>query len=210
MDKFYGVWKGKKPGIYTSWDECKLQVDGFPGAKYRKLKATSREAALIEFEKEGVSNSFVQASSSINPTITNISQKPVDRILTVDGAANGICCEYQAVWTTGEKQFSSKQYSGGTNNIAEFLGLVNAIKYLNEHNLPLKIYTDSVTAMAWVRNKSANTTARNTGKATDELDKLLIDAENYLKINSKLLEKVEILKWETKTWGEIPADYGRK
>lgn len=34
---FYSVFKGIKPGVYNTWDECKNQVDGFKGAKYKKF-----------------------------------------------------------------------------------------------------------------------------------------------------------------------------
>lgn len=207
MEKYYGVWVGKNPGIYESWDECKEQIDKYPNAKYRKLKSTNKKDALLEFSQEKIGFSHTAGSTK---SATVLSKKPTERILTVDGAANNINCEYQAVWTTGEKAFASKKFTGGTNNIAEFLGLVSALKYLSENKLPLTVYTDSVTAMAWVRNKSANTTATNTGKATEELDKLIIDAENYLKLNVQLLKAAQILKWETKQWGEIPSDYGRK
>ena len=205
MGKYYAVWVGKKPGIYETWDECKAQVDKFPNARYKKLEATTKEAAIVEFNQKPVS---AKPYSSANKLLS--SAKPVEKVLTVDGAANGICCEYQMVWTTGEKVFASKQFTGGTNNIAEFLGLVSAIKYLSENNLPVQVYTDSVTAMAWVRNKSANTTATATGKATVELDKLIAEAESYLRSNADLLKKAQILKWETKQWGQIPSDYGRK
>lgn len=40
--KWYVVWKGRVPGIYTSWDECAAQVQGFPAAQYK-----SYESALI-------------------------------------------------------------------------------------------------------------------------------------------------------------------
>lgn len=36
--KFYVVWLGRKPGIYTSWEECKNQVFKFEGAKYKSFK----------------------------------------------------------------------------------------------------------------------------------------------------------------------------
>lgn len=38
-NKYYAVKKGKTPGIYYSWDECKAQVDGFSGAKYKSFKS---------------------------------------------------------------------------------------------------------------------------------------------------------------------------
>jgi ribonuclease HI len=36
--KFYVVWVGRKPGIYNNWDECKAQVNGFSGAKFKSFK----------------------------------------------------------------------------------------------------------------------------------------------------------------------------
>ncbi|MDD7462882.1 MAG: ribonuclease H family protein [Anaerococcus sp.] len=36
--KYYAVRKGKVPGIYTTWDECKTQVHGFKGAIYKSFK----------------------------------------------------------------------------------------------------------------------------------------------------------------------------
>ena len=41
--KFYAVRKGKKPGIYMSWDMCKQQTDGFPGAEFKSF-GTREEA----------------------------------------------------------------------------------------------------------------------------------------------------------------------
>lgn len=206
MAQFYGVWIGRNPGIYDNWNACKEQVDKFPKALYSKLKATNLKDAQLEFESGyGNKKTTSNVASESKETI------PQEGFLTVDGASNGLNCEFQAVWyPSKEVAFASKKYQGGTNNIAEFLGLVFACKYLKDKNLPIKIYTDSVTAMAWFRNKKANTTATQTGKATEELDDLLMKAENYLKNNEAALSKAIILKWETKDWGEIPADYGRK
>ena len=36
--KFYVVWEGHTPGIYTSWDETQRQTAGFPGAKFKSFK----------------------------------------------------------------------------------------------------------------------------------------------------------------------------
>lgn len=41
--KFYAVVKGYTPGIYTTWDEAKTQVDGYPGAVFKSFK-TRKEA----------------------------------------------------------------------------------------------------------------------------------------------------------------------
>ncbi len=34
-EKFYTVWKGKRPGIYTTWDDCKAAITGYKGAQYK-------------------------------------------------------------------------------------------------------------------------------------------------------------------------------
>ena len=41
--KYYAVAKGKTPGIYLTWNDCKAQVDGFSGAVYKGF-ATVQEA----------------------------------------------------------------------------------------------------------------------------------------------------------------------
>ena len=45
--KYYGVKKGLVPGVYTSWDECKAQVDGFSGAEYKSFKKSSGNSQLF-------------------------------------------------------------------------------------------------------------------------------------------------------------------
>lgn len=42
--KYYAVKKGRTPGVYQSWTECKAMVDGFPGAVYKSFK--TREEAV--------------------------------------------------------------------------------------------------------------------------------------------------------------------
>ncbi len=47
--KFYAVKKGKTPGVFNSWEDCKAQVDGYPGAVYKSFK-TATEAAAFAFD----------------------------------------------------------------------------------------------------------------------------------------------------------------
>ncbi len=35
--KYYVVWRGTKPGIYTTWEDCKAQVHGVAGAAYKSF-----------------------------------------------------------------------------------------------------------------------------------------------------------------------------
>jgi ribonuclease HI len=97
-------------------------------------------------------------------------------------------------------------YSNGTVNIGEFLALVLGLMYLNKNNLTMPIYTDSKTAIAWVRNKKAKTQIERTPQ-NEELFLMIEKAENWLKTNTY---SNKVIKWETSCWGEIPADYDRK
>lgn len=45
--KYYAVAKGKVPGIYSTWDECKAMVDGFSGAVYKSFKTRAEAEAFV-------------------------------------------------------------------------------------------------------------------------------------------------------------------
>lgn len=116
--------------------------------------------------------------------------------------------EYQGVETATKRQiFHQGPFKDGTNNIGEFLALVHGLGYLKKHGYDdVPIFTDSVTAMAWVRNKKAKTTLARTDNNAILFD-LVARAENWLKNNTY---KNPIIKWDTDKLGEIPADFGRK
>ena len=46
--KYYAVKKGRKPGVYQSWAECKAMVDGFPGAVYKSFKTREEAVAFAK------------------------------------------------------------------------------------------------------------------------------------------------------------------
>lgn len=107
---------------------------------------------------------------------------------------------------TGTEVFRRGPYVQGTNNIGEFLALVLGLAYLKKHNLPWPIYTDSVTALAWVRQRKCKSKLEWTA-ANQDLLLTVRKAEAWLMQNTWT---TPILKWETTLWGEIPADFGRK
>lgn len=49
--KYYAVKKGKVPGIYLSWNDCKAMVDGYPGAVYKSFKTIEEAEKFITGEK---------------------------------------------------------------------------------------------------------------------------------------------------------------
>lgn len=114
---------------------------------------------------------------------------------------NGITA-YRAVDLSSGKELFRHTLGNKTVNIGEFLGVVAAIKYIIEnHYSPPLIYTDSLTAINWVNNKKT----ASIKPATD-----LYRAEIFLKAMASEIENISIIHWDTKRWGEPPADFGNK
>ncbi|WP_158738445.1 ribonuclease H [Alteribacillus sp. YIM 98480] len=196
--KFYVVWKGRKPGIYSSWPECEKQVKGFSGASFRSF--LSKEEAERAFNDENKDVTHVNKESN---------QPYIEESISVDAGSHGNpgFVEYKGVCTkTGEEIFSHPGVDMGTNNMGEFLAIVHALSYCQKNSSKKPIYTDSGTAMNWVKKKKANSSLKRS-KETEEIWSLVERAENWLKHNEW---DNPILKWNTKEWGEIKADYGRK
>lgn len=129
--------------------------------------------------------------------------------LSVDAACSGNPgrMEYRGVDTgTGRVIFHVGPFEQATNNIGEFLALVHALALLKKQNLNLPVYSDSVTARAWVRNKKCKTTLERS-PANRPVFELVERAEIWLQNNTC---SNPVLIWDTKNWGEIPADFGRK
>lgn len=210
--KYYVVWEGYAPGIYDSWDECKQQIDGYPGAKYKSF--SSKDAATKAFRDNY--DDHIGALQTVARALRGETQavsKPVSAYnpesLAVDAACSGNPgpMEYRGVYVrTGEEVFRVGPLQGGTNNIGEFLALVHGLSLLKQKGSLLPIYTDSVNAMSWVRQKRCKTQLERTPQ-NEKIFELIARAERWLQTNTF---STPIYKWETKEWGEIPADFGRK
>ncbi|WP_299059133.1 ribonuclease H family protein [uncultured Polaribacter sp.] len=207
--KFYVVWKGHKKGVFTSWKVCKRQIDGFEGAQYKSF-ANLEEA---EIASKGKYDDYVGKNTK-KPMLSSEQKEKIGRpnleSISVDAACSGNPgkMEYRGVLTHNKQQlFIKGPFAKGTNNIGEFLALVHGIALLkskNKENIP--IYSDSKIAISWVKQKRCKTNMHFDASNKDLLE-LIKRAEKWLKENTY---KNPILKWETKVWGEIPADFGRK
>lgn len=203
--KYYVVWVGQNPGIYDNWTDCQLQIKSFPGAKYKSFK-TKDEA---ERAFSGAYKDAIERKAKIeSPDFEKF--KIEKNSISVDAACSGNpgIMEYRGViTTTGEEIFKKGPYKNGTNNIGEFLALVHGLALLKRQgDSKTKIYTDSRTALSWIRHRRVKTVLRK--DRDNEVLFIMIDrAIKWLKSNDY---KTEIIKWDTKNWGEIPADFGRK
>ncbi len=205
--KFYVVWRGKTPGIYNTWADCQAQISGFEKALYKSFP--SREEAEEAYNSNAWDYIGQNASKSKAARLFENPNLAVVDSICVDAACNGSGgqVEYQGVHTTTrEVLFKVGPLPDGTNNIGEFLALVHGLAQLKKEGKIIPIYSDSKTAMSWVRHKKCKTKHPRSPQNT-KLFNLVERAERWLKINAFTNE---IIKWPTKEWGEIPADFGRK
>ena len=210
--KFYVVWNGLTPGIYHSWDDCQAQIKGVKGAVYKSFDSkeeAERAYASPAYEYIAPSNSPKGAPSN-SPKGENSKSAPGLGIyaLAVDAACSGNPgpMEYRGVYLGDGKEIFHFGPVHGTNNIGEFLAIVHALAMLHKQGLTMTIYSDSRTAISWVRKKCCNTQLERTAE-TEQLFQLIERAEAWLKAHRVTNP---IVKWETDQWGEIPADFGRK
>ena len=205
--KYYVVWQGRQTGVFTDWKECEAQIKGFQDARYKSFDSLKEaEAAIQRNYWEFVSKK--ETATTTKETPASVGQ-PIKESIAVDAAWNTATgdMEYQGVYLrTGERIFLQGPFKDATNNIGEFLAIVHGLAYLQRHNSNLPIYSDSKTAISWVKKKHANTKLELTPRNKPVFE-LLQRAERWLADNKYANQ---ILKWETEYWGENPADFGRK
>ncbi len=209
--KIYVVWVGKAPGIYTSWAECEKQVKGYTGARYKSFTTMAEAERAYEEGPEEISHKpSAKTKKAVRGDMQNgSSMKPQYPYLAVDAACSGNPgkMEFRGMLAdTGAVAFHRGPYEDGTNNVGEFLAIVLGIIWLQKQHLDWPIYSDSKIALGWVKKKHASTKLKPTSKNAVIFENLRI-AESWLQNNAYT---THLLHWDTRRWGEIPADFGRK
>ncbi|MFT4684434.1 MAG: ribonuclease HI [Flavobacteriales bacterium] len=206
--KFYVVWNGHETGVFSSWNVCKKHITNFKGAQYKSFTSKiDAEKAL----KGNYADYVGKDTKKIKLSAKELEKigKPNLTTISVDAACSGNPgrMEYRGVDTKTKKQlFLQGPFKKGTNNIGEFLALVHGLGYLKLKKSELPIYSDSRIAISWVKKGQCRTNLQFS-KDNQQLLDFIKRAEVWLKENTYT---TQILKWETKAWGEIPADFGRK
>ena len=213
--KWYVVWTGHTPGVYDNWDECRAQTEEFNKARYKSFATESDalrayEDGADEFYRRAYGSTGTHGSDK-HPDIETLPRtSPIWESLSVDAACSGNPgpMEYRGVLTASKAEvFRVGPLEGGTNNIGEFLAIVHALALLEKMKRPhYPIYSDSMTAISWVRKKKCKTLLARTDKNAAIFD-LIERAEHWLSTH-RITNP--IYKWNTVDWMEIPADFGRK
>lgn len=207
--KYYTVWKGHKTGVFETWNDCKAQITNYEGAQYKSFET-------FDAAKKALNGNYVDYIGKNKSFSSTLSAEQLKKIgqpnynsISVDAASSGNpgVMEYRGVDTKTKQQlFIQGPFEEGTNNIGEFLAIVHGLALLKKKNSNRIIYTDSKTAISWVKKKTCNTKLERNDK-NKALFELVDRAITWLETNNYT---TTIVKWETKAWGEIPADFGRK
>ena len=204
-EKYYVVWKGRKQGIFSSWEECARQVSGHTGAQYMAFE--SRELAEQAFQ--GSYEEYRDGRLRAAKLSRAGGDAPEGDSIAVDAACAGNPgpMEYRGVHIAeGRELFRQGPIENGTNNIGEFLGIVHALAFLKTEGRVWPVYSDSIQAIEWVRKGRCGTKLTRS-RASQEAFALIDRAEEWLRSNAY---ENEVRKWKTELWGESPADFGRK
>ncbi|MDR3542560.1 MAG: ribonuclease H family protein [Desulfosporosinus sp.] len=207
--KFYVVFKGFVPGVYNTWDECQANVKGYSGASFASYPT-------VEEAEHAFSVGDLQKYKEMEPSIKKDRWMHSEIFkdgpcLTVDAACSGFPgpIEYRGVLLPSTAQvFRRGPFAHGSNNIGEFLAIVEGMRWLNSMSLTMRIYSDSKCAIGWVKGDGVcNTTL---GDPSPELKGEIARAESSLRAPWAAKYKALLYKWDTETLGEIPSDFDRK
>ncbi len=202
--KWYVVWKGRRTGVFSRWEEVRPLVEGFSGAQFKAFP--TREDAERAW-RAGYA-AVMGRAGSVGRWRT-ASRPPRVPSLVVDAAASGPRgpMAYRGVrLDTGEEVFHEGPFPEGTVNIGEFLAIVHGLAWLAEHRLAWPVYSDSRVARQWVARGRCRTRLPRTAQNAALFERIAW-AERWL---AEHPQHNPVLAWDTVAWGEIPADFGRK
>lgn len=228
----YRAFKTQEAAV-EAWREG-FDKEGLIQEVAREMARLSKEGTVIEFDEYKATDKNISPDnknvSKSSASVTNNTNNPATKTandtagkkvivqtpppyntnsIAVDAACSGNPgpMEYRGVYVkTGQVLFKVGPMQQGTNNIGEFLAIVHALAMQEKQGTQLPIYSDSVNAQKWVRQGFCKTTLEENEVNAPIFD-LIRRAETWLRTHTF---RLPIYKWETKEWGEIPADFGRK
>lgn len=194
--KFYVIWVGREPGIYTDWPTAQKQVMKFAGAKYKSFTSKAEAEAAFSAGATGSASSASKpsgASSSRPAKGNNLSAPPIktDVVIYCDGgcdpnpgkAGSGVAVYHQDVLT---QLWYGIYNPNGTNNTAELNALFFSLQ-LAQHavkqGISAQILCDSMYSIQCIRDWAAGWEKNGWKKKTGEIKNLDIIKQGYALYN---------------------------
>lgn len=200
--RFYAVWQGRQRGVFDSWEACRAQVEGYPGAQFMGFE--TREAAEQALQRP-YQDVVAERQSPPRPSQSPAPSQGYCVDAAYDTARQRL--EYRCVYLPSRREiFQVGPLPDGSNNIGEFLAIVETLMYLAERNDPAPVYSDSEIALLWVARKRCRTRLPESPERAALFERIR-RAEQWLQTHTF---SNPLRKWKTDQWGENPADFGRK
>ena len=210
--KFYVVWQGREPGIYTDWNSCKKQVDKFAGARYKSFP-TQAEAQQA-FKGKGSSSSALKSTASKSTTVKKkvsangiktytaeeIAKMPIDVKIYTDGGCDPNPGKAGSGMAVYRNDAVSELWYGlynpvGTNNTAELNALYQALmmaKTESEQGKSVAIFCDSKYSIQCVTQWAVGWEKKGWKKAGGEIKNLDL-IKPMFELYQALKNKIQVL-----------------
>ena len=155
--KFYAVKQGRKTGMFLTWDDCKKQVMGYPGAIYKSF-GTEAEAKEYLGISGTVAGNFSEGNMSASDGMQSVNPASDAVEIYVDGSYHAATKEFSygmLVLIDGrEEKFSQKmtdpELAQMRNVAGEIKGSEAAMQYALDHEIPsIIIYHDYQGIASW-------------------------------------------------------------
>ena len=156
--KFYVVWEGVTPGIYTSWTDCQLQIKGYEAAKYKSFDTREEAEGALTTSPYAYIGKNAKAKSNTPKTASDtLPACVIDNSLAVDAACSGNPgpMEYRGVHVASRQQIFHFGPMKGTNNIGEFLAIVHGLALLKQKDsICLSTVTASTPSVGYAKRSA--------------------------------------------------------
>lgn len=218
--KYYAVRKGWTPNIYTSWEECKKQIEGFSNMEFKGFELLSEAQEYmkgINYEKtvkQELSKSLFEGKKipDIEEVFSKEENRPIKLPEQLTIYTDGSC--YTAL---GQKIENTKVLSPGgyatvilgpdnkeimrivggeqntTNNRMEFRAVIAALKYVNDGTRHrINLITDSKLVTGIFQNRWIERWKKNAKVHLDEV--ILIKNDGKAAGNQELIKEIDRLR----------------
>ncbi len=210
---YYAVKKGKKTGIYTSWDEAKAQVTNFSNPIYKKFQTKQEAEDFMNQTKQTQITNFYKEDDPQESDKTLICFTDGSTLNNGKEDSKG---GFATVWPFHPELDYAEKLTSCTNNRAEYSAIIHALKQADELNndktKTLIIYTDSmliVNSMTkWLPNWKKNNYIKSDGKPVLNLDLIQI-LEQKMKERNVIFKHV-MAHTNEQTWKAIYNDKADK
>ena len=237
--KYYVVWNGPSPGVYSSWEACQEAVNGVSGAKYKSFKSQEEaedafemgEEAYEEAKASDASNTSTpskprESSESRESSNSSKASEPIKperpafnpQTLPAEVIREAIAVDAACSGNPGAMEYRGVYLANGR-EIFHF-GPIHGTNNIGE-------FLAIIHGLAILKQKGLDSMPIYSDSVNAQLWVRKHHCKTTLVRNDKteklhqMIERAEawlrnntyrnpIIKWQTDKWGEIPADFGRK